>query len=500
MPSIPVGPPGNPNTPTPIGQIPVNPNFLFFAPDDFGREYLSIYNRLPAELQVYTPNIQKLVQSGVTFTRAYSQPLCSPSRAAWLTGRGGWQTGVGGLAEGENQPLLSTEVCLPAALKTVSENLYACAGFIKWHLSDWTTRGGAYEHPIRCGFDYFEGHLRNLESGESYNSFEGFTAKPSTDGTSVQVDRYHVAEWAPKYYAERAGEWIRAQNSPWLVWFAVNLPHIPYNRPPSFAYDTDTYDLPGYAPASINANDTPEYFKAMVQGLDWDFGYLLQQIPQAQLGNTVVILWSDNGTQGESFDTLAKTGIDLTPYLGADYTTRAKRTVYELGVNVPLIVSGPKVTAPGRTSSSLISPADLFRTVIDLSGFDYADLPIDPDRTRISTSFAADLTAGTPSARTYVPVDLFSPNGPNVDCSTPGTRAIVQSQYKLIKKNSTGTGGFPANGAAAVTGIEMYDVAADPKEQTNLLRGQPTNISLTTAENTAYLALQGVYATAFSTL
>jgi hypothetical protein len=68
----------------------------------------------------------------------------------------------------------------------------------------------------------------------------------------------------------------------------------------------------------------------------------------------------------------------------------------------------------------------------------------------------------------------------------------------LLKLNSTGVTGFPANGAAADATYELYDVAADPNEVTNLLRGQPTNISLTAAQNTAYLALQALFATEFS--
>jgi arylsulfatase A-like enzyme len=412
-----------PTPPVPIGTIPLNPNILHFAPDDIGREYWRIYNKLPAALQIDLPNITKFAQAGVTFLRAYSQPWCSPTRAAWLTGRYGNQTGIGSLAEGQNQPLLASEVCLPSAIKTSTEGLYRTGAFGKWHLSEWATRGGAYEHPIRTGFDHFEGVLRNLEAAESYDDFEAFTAIPASDGRTVQVKRYHVTEWAPRYFADRAGEWIRAQTGPWYCYFPVSLPHAPYNRPPEETYDTALYDLPDYAPPSAADPSVPTYFKAMSQALDWTFGYLLEQIPQAARANTVIILWSDNGTQSESFDTLAKTGLDLVPYLGADYTLKSKRTVYELGCNIPLIVAGPKVMKPGRTSSSLVAPADLFKTVIGLCDGDYSLVPFPSGGTRQSTSFLADLESGTPSARASVPIDLFGPNGPNVACTTTGSRA-----------------------------------------------------------------------------
>lgn len=485
----------------------MQPNILIFCPDDMGREYLKVYNdlrdpsvKMPANLLVKTPNIDRLAQSGVTFTRAYSQPWCSPTRACWLTGRHGYQTGIGSLAEGANQPLLASEVCLPSALKTATDNAYVTSAFVKWHLSEWTTRGGAYQHPVRMGFDHFEGHLRNLDAGESYDCFEGFSADPGADGTTVEVKRYQVNEWAPKYYADRAVEWMKEQEQPWLCYFAINLPHSPYNRPPSYAYDTDSYDLPDYAPPDSSDASVPTFHKAMLQGLDWTLGYLLEQMPQAQRANTIVMFWSDNGTSSAAFDTTGTTGINLTPYLGAGYTGKAKRTVYELGCNIPLIVAGPKVTDPGSNNASLISPVDLFKTVIELADGTYADVPLPAGGTRSSISFTTSLTDGATSARTYVPIDLFGPNGPNVDCSTQGSRAVVQSQYKLLRQNTTGIGSWPANGGLPISGYEMYDFDTDPNETINLLRGQPTNISLNPTQEAAYLALQAIYDTAFSTL
>lgn len=475
----------------------MNPNLLLYAPDDFGREYLRVYNRLPPELQVPTPNIDRLRQAGVLFTRGYSCPWCSPTRACWLCGRLANQTGVGSLAEGANQPLLASEVGLPYGLKLATEGLYTTSAWVKWHLSDWCSRGGAYEHPIRLGFDHFEGHLRNLEGGEDYQSFEGFTARPAPDGRTVSVEKYHVGEWAPKYFADRCAEWWNAQDQPRFAYFAVNLPHTPYNRPPSYAYDTTRYDLPDYAPPGVNANSSPTYFKAMVQALDWTLGYLLSKLDQASRANTIVMLWSDNGTQAESFDTLAKTGIDLTPYLGANYGLKSKRTVYELGCNVPLIVSGPKVTNPGRTSTSLIGPSDLFNTIIELAGGNPSAVPLPSTGVRASTSFAQDLLAGTPSARTVVPLDLFGPNGPNVDCTTPGSRALSYARYKLLKLNGTGVTGFPSGtGGSPVAGMEYYDLLLDPNETTNLIGTGPIN--LTGAALTAYNTAVADFTTKFS--
>ncbi len=149
-------------TPRPIGSLPVNPNFLVIDPDDLGKEYLKAYAQLPEALWVHCPTINRLVQQGVKFTRAYSIGLCSPTRATWMTGRFPFKSGIGALAEGTNQPLLTSNLCLPAALKIATDELYTCGAFGKWHLSSFANRGGEYEHPVRVGFDWFEGRERPL--------------------------------------------------------------------------------------------------------------------------------------------------------------------------------------------------------------------------------------------------------------------------------------------------------------------------------------------------
>jgi arylsulfatase A-like enzyme len=478
----------------------VSPNFLIFAPDDLGREYLSPYAVLPQNLQIPTPNIARLAQNGITYTRAYSQPWCSPTRASWMTGRYGFQTGIGSLAEGENQPLLDTEVCLPYALKAATDNEYACAGFGKWHLSNWTTPGDVYQQPARVGFDLFEGHLRNIDGGETYEQWEAFSCVAAKRGSAISTKRFAVNEWSPRWLADRAAAWINEQSGPWLTYFPINLPHTPYNRPPEYAYDTDLYDLPDYRPSSATAPSGPTYFKAMTQALDWSLGYLLSQIPQHVRSSTYIIFWSDNGTAAESFDTTAKTGVDLTAYLGSNYTGKAKRTVYQIGVDVPLIISGPRAISPGRTSSALVSPADLFRTIISLAGGTYGNVPLPPSGTRPSVDFSTTITQGaTTASRSYVPIDLFSPNGPNINCSTSGSRKLAYPNYTLIRNNSTGTSGFPSGtGGSPVAGIEFYNVATDPNETTNLIGTGPINLNGATL--TAYNQAVADYATAFSTL
>lgn len=477
------------------------PNILLFIPDDLGREYIAQYNLLPEALTIPQPNLRSLIANGVKFTRAYSQPWCSPDRAALMTGRYGFKTGIGSLAEAENSPLLETEVCLPHALKIATDNDYACAAFGKWHLSAYTTRGGEYKHPITVGFDHFEGHLRNINSYFSWPAFRATKGR-----TGVDVQRLIIEDWAPLWFAKRAVDWIKETGTrPWFLWFAMNLPHTPYHKPPDGTYDSSAYVLPNSGPATAVSPISPTFFKAMVQGQDYILGYLRQNIPQHILANTIIIWWSDNGTQAQSLDTTATTGVDLTPYLGAGYSTKVKRSVYELGVNVPMVVSGAGVTQPGRVSSSLISPVDLFKTVIELAGGTYADVPLPSGGTRDSISFADDITNDVDSDRYELLVDQFAPNGPNINATAIGDRALVYRDvanlrdYKLIRRLSTGVTGFPSAGTPApVSGIEFYDLGNDPLELSNLIAAGYGGLS--GAAQTAYDQAVVDYATIQSTL
>lgn len=460
-----MGPGGVPVDRLPL-EINVAPNILTILPDDMGCEMLSVYGRALAGTYSFTPNITRLAQNGVRFNRAYSQPWCSPTRAAMMTGSWGFQTGIGSLAEGTNQPLLDPEVCLPAAVKYATSNGYACAEIGKHHLADFQTVGGDLEHPIRMGFDYWTGTKRNTENGEDYYSWNENTAERVAGG--IKVTEKHINEYLMERLVAQAVGWIgRQAYNPWWCHFTCHLPHAPYNKPPSYAYTGD-WDMPDVAPPDGSSIAVQrEYYKAMIEALDYYIGKLFDGIRPDVLANTVVILWSDNGTPGSTVNEKNGDGTNTNP-------NHAKRSVYELGCNVPLIVSGPGVASPGRSSEAIVCAVDLFATVIEIAGGNPAGVPVNPAHGRPSLSFVQVINGTSTTHRNYAYLDLFGPNRPHLPSSgsntMSGSRALSGARYKILKNSGTNVT-FPDAAApfAVDATCEMYDLQTDPYEALNLL-------------------------------
>ena len=490
------------------------PNILVIVPDDWGMDawplFAARYNVTSYDStlgNIETPHVDALAQRGVRFTRAYSQPWCSPTRAAFMTGRYGFKTGVADLVQGGTQPLLDNEVCLPRALKQATNNAYVCGAFGKWHLSNQNSMGGAAAHPITAGFDEFYGIEANPSPQDGYYSFEAWHSVKTPTGMRLTLNQ--VDTYAPLWTVDRCAEWIRRQAKPWFAYLPLNLPHGPLHRPPAYMYDTEKYVLPDvYQPESgsfastalFNAN-CRLYYAAMVQAMDWLIGHLLGSIPQDVLANTVVMLWSDNGTDKAN----VAEGLNSSwPPIG-----KSKYTLYDLGTNVPLVVAGPKVSTPGRTTAALVSPVDLFNTVIEIAGGNGALAASPPNggsRNETQSFWPVCTTPATATVRTSLLIDKFSPNKPNLNASVVGSRAIVlrynNKYYKLMRNNESGVTGFPTM-VEAPPGVWtatppsstklFFDLGADPFEDTNKLAALQT---LTTEQAQAY----GLCVSAYSSL
>lgn len=436
------------------------PNVLILLPDDLGKEQLQPFGPgLAPDQQPSTPVLGRLAQQGVIFQRGYTQPWCSPTRAEMVTGAYGFRTGIGSLAEYTQQPLLDGEVCLPRALKLATSNAYVCAEVGKHHLSDWGTVGGEAQHPIKMGYDYFAGSLRNFDGGENYYSWKETIAQMGAGG-GIRVQQRMVTEYAPLRQLEAALSWIGRQTKPWFLNYTLNLPHAPYQRPPADLYDSARWVLPDLTAPGVDATARP-YFKSMVEAHDAIIGKLLTGIGSTALANTIIIYFADNGTGNEVLDQA---------YIDAGAGGHAKRTCFELGINTPLIVLGPGVSGGGRTSNAIVKCADLMATIIDLVGGNIGLVPANPAHARDSTSYINVLRGLTDTARTYAWADLFGPNQPHTLCSVQGTRSIGYARYKVIRSATTGVTGFPASVAGTPNSTDaLYDLTTDPLELLNLI-------------------------------
>lgn len=484
------------------------PNYIMWAPDDFGmdawaqfadRYSLSSYDSAIGDIP--TPNLDALLQRGVKFTRAYSQPFCSPTRAQWMTGRFGFKTGIGALVDTNDQALLDLEVGLPRGLKEGTGYAYKCAAFGKWHLSNYSSMGGIASHPITVGFDEFYGTQGNVDF-QGYYFFEGWHSKKTAKGVDVSMER--VDRYLPEWTVDKALEWINRQSQPWFAYIPINLPHGPLHRPPADLYDTTRYVLPENGTSTdATANVKQLYYAAMVQSMDTLFGKLLAGIPQDVLANTVIIVWSDNGTE------YVADGLD---------SAKGKYSAYDLGVNVPLVVAGAYIDRPGRTNNALISPSDLFDTLIVMAEGDTTLVSTPPNHSsgdftgsRNSTHFAYTLlNYQYVHPRTSLLVDKFAYNIPHLSATEIGLRAIVTKYsgkfYKLIRFNGTGTtftgmtqgpvGVWTPN--VRTNADAFYDLEADPREDVNYLR-ITTPLTLTTTQKLAYDQAVNAFASLQST-
>lgn len=440
---------------TPGTTLESRPNILLILGDDMGVETLASY-RLGSTTPT-TATLDDLARQGVQFNNFWSQPVCSPTRATIITGRYGFRTGVGRpLTAGGPAPeppakpawapyevpgtgggmgfggstdgltlsygLPGNEFTLPRALKSGAGPAYATAAIGKWHLGD--AENGWTEHPNLVGFDHYEAVLRGIDSYFSWNKV--------VDGDYVGTTHYAATD-----RVDAAVEWISDRgDSPWFMWLGFTLPHTPLHLPPEELWQSDHSELdPNADPTE---NPLP-YFHAMIEAMDSEIGRLLASIDPAVLDNTYVIFLGDNGTTSTTVTEPFQPG-------------RAKGSVYQGGVNVPLIVTGPRV-ASGRSSDALINSTDLYATILEMAGLDARELT--PSHVTLdSISLLPNLLEpDSPSRRQWVYADVFSGNFAGVEGAD---YAMRDERYKLLRRDGV---------------LEFYDLMTDPFEHINLLDG-----------------------------
>ena len=361
--------------------------------DDLGVDSLNLFvgNDGPP-----TPTLDSLADAGVKFTNCWGSPSCSPARAQMLTGRYGFRTGVG--APGAVPSL--EEGTIAQAFDTAG---YATACLGKWHLSNATNGGN--DNPNLMGFDHYAG---SIDGGVGdYSSWNKVVNGTQTNGRNNPVTNYVTSETASD-----ASTWIQQQgNNPWFCWVAFNAPHSPFHLPPA---NLHTSTLPG-TNADIAANPR-DYYLAMVEAMDTEIGRLLNEIDPAVRANTVVVFIGDNGTPGQ---------VPPTPRV----LTGSKGSLFEGGVNIPCIVSGAGVAAPGRTHDGLVSCVDLFRTLLDIAGQDGSVIPA--GAATDSISFAAALT--DPNAHLSRPCHFSEQFGNN---PARDGKTVRLGDWKLIRNDN----------------------------------------------------------------
>ncbi len=414
-----------PTSTTPPPSIKTNTNILLIIADDLGLDATPNYNigaKKPA-----MPNLGKMISNGITFDNFWAYPVCSPTRASILTGKYGVRTGV--LNAEDASTINANEKIIQSYLDENLGKVYSHSIIGKWHLSN-----NEPNRPTEMGVDYYAGLLGGgVQDYYQWRLIENGQGTQSTDYITTKL-------------TDLAIDWIKNQDKPWFCWLAYTTPHTPFHLPPANMHSQGSLATDQ---ASIDANPLP-YYLAMVESLDFEIGRLLATIPADELENTVIIFIGDNGTPNQ---------VVQSPY----ESSKSKGSIYQGGINTPLVVSGKGVDRKGVRDASLVSTVDLFSTIGQIAG-------ISENSHENSMSFYP-LFSGDKFDRTYNYSELL-----NVSSPAKSGYTIRNDTYKLIVFD---------NGNE-----RFYNLKDDMFEATNLL-----NRNLSTDAQAAYNSLKAEVST-----
>jgi arylsulfatase A-like enzyme len=470
------------------------PNLLILLLDDVGIDQLACYDDQNGYTDpngypyAHLPNVDALAARGVRFDQCRTMPVCSPSRASILSGLYPFRHGVGRSVYVEHASERFRELgTAPAPAVTILPQVLSAAGYRtavigKWHLALERDEGGTLDtHPLDLGFDAWRGPPRNLMDPGSPEESDGVPRGYHNYWWVEDGERAHVVgPHATQHTAERAADWIGSAPEPWFAYVPFNACHAPL--------DAGNWPAGGHgfgAEPDLEWRNTR--YRATLEHLDTWLGPLLAAAGE----DTLVVLLGDNGTRGPTFRPRAdeprypeghprhRPGDEAAPFSAAPYDPqRAKQTVYDAAVRVPLIVAGPGVAAPGRASDALVDTVDLLPTLAALAG---AKAPEALDGFDLSV-LLRDPAAAPP--RTWSFAEYFYPNGVDPDARTEVRRAYVRRDgaqlWKLIHEVSYKVEP-PAERRA------LFLVSDDPLERRELPRTHPEFKET----NRAYKALVG---------
>jgi len=385
------------------------PNIVLIFADDLGINDLACYGRT----EHHTPHLDRLATQGVRFTSAYTaQPICSPSRAALMTGkcpaRLNLTNFLPGRADGPSQELLQPRIegQLPLEEVTVAELLkeagYATGLFGKWHL------GGPKFGPDKQGFDVV------------------VTPPANTVSTLGKGGKGELL------ITEAAESFIEAnKDKPFFCYVPHNNPHIPLAASEELIKKNSDAFHPVYA--------------AMIEAIDDAVGRLMAKVESLGLNErTVFIFTSDNG------------GLHVLEFPGTPPTYNkpfraGKGYLYEGGLREPLIVRWPGVAVAGTTCEAPVVLTDLVPTLLHAAGIDASQQVGPLDGVNITKVIAGELTKSRP---------LFwhFPNYTNQGGRPAG--AVRDGDWKLIEQFEDSS-------------LELFNLATDPSETTNLSEQEP---------------------------
>ncbi|MGZ0707730.1 sulfatase-like hydrolase/transferase [Coraliomargarita sp. W4R53] len=419
-----------PAGPDRTGTYTIAPNILLIIVDDWGTDRSTLDNNEPDAELPNMPHFEELASQGLRFTRAYAQPLCSPTRASLLTGRQPFQHKVGSpdLAAQFSGDSGIDEITLPEILTSegAPQQMLSVG---KWHLG-----GNNAGYASRGGWTEFYG----ITGGAASPSYYDWTK--NSNGTTATSNTYSVTDSTNEAVTFMLEKTASAQ--PWFVWVGYNGVHAPFEDPPA-----ELAPVGGYS-AQISGEENNDYtYRKMCEALDTEIGRLMENFDPAQ---THLILIGDNGTPGAHVQAPFGNG-------------HAKGSIYNGGTNVPMVVTGPAVNvAAGSTTSELVHCVDLFSTILELAGINEAAV-LGLNAMEVQSTSIVPILNGTDTLDRTMIAELGG------NANDTHARAIITDDYPEYKLIIFGDPDLTTD----TPYFEFYDLANDWNEHSPL--GQNLN-------------------------
>jgi len=404
----------------------LKPNIFYIVADDLGWKDVGFNGAT----DVKTPNIDALAAGGAKFTQFYVQPMCTPTRAALMTGRYPFRYGLQTIVipTAADYGLDTSEWLMPQCLKEAG---YKTAIIGKWHLG----HANKKYWPKQRGFDYQYGAM--IGELDYFTHDEHGVLDWFRDNKPVREKGYTTT-----LLGDDAVKYINAQDrsKPFYLYLTFNAPHTPYQAPREYI---DKH--------SAIADPTRRTYAAMVDCLDENIGKVVAALEKKGLrDNTLIFFHSDNGgTRNKMFTgQMADVSKINLPCDNGPYRD-GKGSLYEGGTLVCALANWPGHIKPDSTVDGIIHAVDMYPTIAKLAGASTAKCkPLD------GKDVWQTISEGKPSPRTEIIYNI-----------EPFRAAIRDGDWKLVWRTI-----LPSN-------VELYNIAEDPYEKNNLAGAHPDKVA-----------------------
>jgi arylsulfatase A-like enzyme len=401
------------------------PNILYIVADDLGWKDVGFHGS-----DIKTPTLDALAAKGAKLEQFYAQPMCTPTRAALMTGRYpmryGLQTAV--IPQGHTYGLATDEWLLSQALKDAG---YETAIIGKWHLGHadqkfWPRqRGFDYQYgPLIGEIDYFthkvEGKVDWYRNNQVIEE-EGYSTTLLGNDAVTLIEHHDPA-------------------TPLFLYLAFNAVHTPYQAPQEYLDQYKHIEDP-----------SRRAYAASAAAMDDQIGRVIAALGEKKmLDNTLIVFQSDNGGTRNPMFAGAITDMSkvVLPADNGPYRD-GKGTLYEGGTRVVALASWPGHIKEGVVVNDMIHTVDLYPTLVGLAGG-----RLDKGKPLDGVDVWGTISEGKPSPRSELVYNI-----------EPFRAAVREGDWKLIWRTL-----LPQS-------VELYNIAKDPSETTNLAAEQPEKVT-----------------------